>query len=79
MATTKVIKFQNCFPEDDLSDTMVLCAVSPCFKEEFSYKRDTGTGEWYIDVRASTVDGLISVLHQCKRAIPMFGKQAQRG
>lgn len=78
MGKTNVVKLPNCPPADDSKAPMVLCAVSTHFKEEFSYKYDKKVDEWYIDVRASTVDRLISFLCQCKSAIPVFGREAQK-
>ena len=78
MPKTNVVKLPSCPPTDISDNPMILCAVSPCFQKEFSYKRSTKDNEWYIDVRASTVDGLISFLSQCKHVIPAFRRGAAK-
>lgn len=78
MPKTNVIKLSSCPPADVLDDPMILCAISPHFEDNFSYRHQQQTDSWFIEVRSSSVDGLISFLSQCKRAIPAFGRGAAK-
>lgn len=78
MSSTNVVKFPGFPPVDDLSDMMILCAVSSHFEGKVSFERKDISDGWYLDVRGSTIDELIANLDWCKRAIPTIGMGAAR-
>lgn len=78
MQSAKIVKFPNCPPADELSETMILCAVHPSFEGKISCESKGKPDDWYIDVRASNIDELISNLLWCKRAMPALGGEAAK-
>lgn len=79
MKSTNVVKFPSCHTVDNLSDIMILCAVSPDFKGKISFEHKDISGGWYLDVRGSSIDELIDNLYWCKRAMPALGRKDKRG
>lgn len=70
MPSTNVIMFPSSPTPCDNSHPLILCAVSDRQgNDSISYEYCPKLKEWFFDIRATTIDDLISSLLLCKRAI----------